>query len=290
MRTTSRREFLWELGVSTAALACAPASCLRAAPLGLPIGLQVYTLRDLCETDLEGTLAKVAATGYRAVEMYPPFFGRRIPEVRRMLDANGLVCPSAHWTVETSPLAWDEQVASARELGLQYFISGFPLSQPATLDDYKRGAEILNKAGEQCRAAGFGMAYHNHHFEFQTFDGVVAYDELLRRTDPKLVSMQMDCFWVTFAGKEPVDYFQKFPGRFALLHIKDLKPGFTPSVEKVVGQPFAEVGRGVIDWHKIFAAAPQAGVKHYFVEQDRCDRPPLESIRISFEYLKNLKV
>ena len=292
MNTTNRRRFLKELslGVTALALTRSRAVYLQAAPLGLPIGLIVYTVRDDCAKDLEGTLSQVARIGYKEVEMSAPFFGRKASEIRRILDENGLACPSAHWAVAKTISEWQKQVEDARGIGLKYMISNIPRSKPATLDDYKRGAELLNKQGEQCRKAGIQLTYHNHHFEFKPFDGVVAYDELLRRTDPKLVKMEMDCFWITFAGRDPVEYFNKYPGRFALLHIKDLKPGHTPSTDKIEGQPFTEVGRGVIDWERIFAAAPKGGLKHYFVEQDTCDRPPLESIKISCDYLKALAV
>lgn len=292
MSPTNRRRFLKEfsLGVGALTLTRPRAVSLQAAPLGLPIGLIVYTVRDDCAKDLEGTLSKVAQIGYKEVEMYPPFFGRTAAEIRRILDQDGLTCPSAHWDVAKAASEWEKQLDDAREIGLKYMISTIPRSKPAVLDDYKRGAELLNEQGEKCRKAGIQLAYHNHNFEFKTFDGVVGYDELLRSTDPALVKMEMDCFWVTFAGRDPVEYFKKYPGRFALLHIKDLKSGYTPSTSKVENQPFTEVGRGVIDWKRIFAAAPKGGLKHYFVEQDRCDRPPLESIKISYDYLKALKV
>jgi sugar phosphate isomerase/epimerase len=292
MNTTNRRRFLKDLSVGVGALALTHSRVeyLQAAPLGLPIGLILGLVRDDCERDPEGTLRKVAQIGYKEVELYAPFFNRKPSEIRRILKENGLTAPSAHWVVAKTPSEWQKQAEDAKKMGLKHILGTFPLSKPATLEDYKRGAELLNKQGEQCRTAGIQLTYHNHHFEFKTFDGVVAYDELLRRTDPKLVKMEMDCFWVTFAGRDPVEYFNKYPGRFALLHIKDLKPGHTPSTDKVEGQPFTEVGRGVIDWKRIFAAAPKGGLKHYFVEQDVCDRPPLESIKISYDYLKALNV
>lgn len=292
MNSTNRRGFLKNLGLGTAVLGLAGSRpcLLEAAPLGLPIGMIVYTVREDCAKDLEGTLHKVAQIGYKEVEMYPPFFGKQPSEVRRILDENGLTCWSAHWNVAPKDSEWEKQVEDVKTIGLKYMISTIPLSKPATLDDFKRGAELLNKNGEKCQKAGIQLAYHNHHFEFKTYNGVVAYDELLHGTDPKLVKMEMDCFWVNFAGRDPVEYFNKYPGRFALLHIKDLKPGHTPSTDKVEGQPFTEVGRGVIDWKRIFAAAPKGGLKHYFVEQDTCDRPPLESLKISYDYLKALKV
>jgi sugar phosphate isomerase/epimerase len=134
------------------------------------------------------------------------------------------------------------------------------------------------------------FAYHNHNHEFRVYDGVVAYDELLRSTDENLVKMEMDCFWTTFAGKNPIAYSQKYPGRFPLLHIKDLKPGYQPTTGDFKGNPFCEVGQGVIKWAPIFEAAKQGGLRHYFVEQDMWDRPSLESARMSAEYLKKLNV
>src|SRR2546422_9648407 len=128
------------------------------------------------------------------------------------------------------------------------------------------------------------------YFEFKTFDGVSAYDELLRRTDSKLVQLELDCYWITRAGKDPLDYFKQYPGRFPLWHIKDRKPGYAPATDMDQGPgPFTEVGRGSIDWPKIFSGAREAGVKHYYVEQDFCERPPLESAKISYDYLKGLK-
>ena len=132
------------------------------------------------------------------------------------------------------------------------------------------------------------LAVHNHFHVFKSFDGVTGFEVLMKETDPKFVNFELDCFWAVFAGHDPVRLFERYPGRFPLLHIKDMQPGHKPSVDTVEGQPFTEVGRGVIDWKRIFAAAPQGGVKHYFVEQDLCDRPPMESARISCEYLKSL--
>ena len=147
----------------------------------------------------------------------------------------------------------------------------------ARVRDCQRG-ELLFSDGE--RAEGF----------YVVLDGKVAYDEFLRLTDPKLVFMELDCFWTTFAGKDPVTYMEKYPGRFPLLHIKDLKPGFPPSTDSFKGKPYAEVGKGIIDWKRIFQAAPKGGIRFYYVEQDECDRPPIESIRISHDFLNKLSV
>lgn len=289
----NRRHFLRHtaLGLTAIAACTHGPECLLANPLGLPIGLELYTVRNECEKDLVGTLKKVAEVGYKEVEMFD-FYNQRAAELRRTLSAAGLRCPSAHYKIPQIKTGWEKQVEYAKEVGVRYMISAWlDASERRSLDDYKALADLFNKAGEQCHKAGLQFCHHNHNFEFKTFNGVVAYDELLRRTDPKRVQLEMDCYWVTRAGQDPVDYFKRYPGRIPLLHIKDRKPGYAPSTDQDLQPgPFTEVGRGEINWKRIFAAAPSASVKHYYVEQDFCDRSPLESIKISYDYLRNLKV
>lgn len=177
----------------------------------------------------------------------------------------------------------------ASTLGMKYMITVTRPEWRRSLDGWKRTGAHFNELGASCQKAGLTVGYHNHQFEFKIFDGTLGYDELMRSTDPNLVKMEMDCFWITLAGKDPVDYFDRYPGRFALLHLKDLKKGYPPTTEDdFQGNPFTEVGRGIINWKRIFQAAPKAGVHYYFVEQDECDHPALESARISYEFLKGL--
>jgi sugar phosphate isomerase/epimerase len=151
--------------------------------------------------------------------------------------------------------------------------------------------DVFNKAGETTQKAGIQFCYHNHNFEFTKYGDTTAYDYLLQSVDPKLVKFEMDCFWVTHAGHDPVAYFKKYPGRFPLLHIKDMKdhPSASHTLDAKMGL-FAPVGQGTIDWKRIFVGAKVGGMKHYFVEQDYCEQPPLEAIKISYEYLSNLSV
>lgn len=289
IESKSRREFLRNAtgGVMSLAAASGWKTNLLANPLGFPIGIQLGWIAKDCQMDLDGTFKKLADFGYGEVEAFAPFFDRSPEEFRRLLDAHGLKCPSAHRL--TSPLqpGWEKQVEAVKKMGLSYFVTAASVK---SLDDCKQSAENLNKMGELCRQAGLQLAIHNHFREFRNFDGVIAYDVIAKETDPKLVTMELDCMWCKFAGQEPVVYLKRYPGRFSMLHIKDMKPGIEPSTEKVEGQPFAEVGHGIINWKPIFAAARRAGVKHYFVEQDRCDRPPLDSAKMSCDYLKSLKV
>jgi len=187
---------------------------------------------------------------------------------------------------------WDKHVEDAKTLGLKYMVNA--ILQPAerkSFDDYKRLVDVFSKAGDTAQKAGIQFCYHNHNFEFTKYGSTTAYEYLLNTLDPKLVKFEMDCFWVTHAGQDPVSYFKKYPGRFPLLHIKDMKDKPTPTheLDARLGL-FAPVGHGTIDWKRIFAAAPQGGMQHYYVEQDYCERPPIEAVKMSYDYLRNLQV
>ena len=300
-RVFQRRQFLRAGMSGLAAVAAAQnAGILRAQPLDLPIGLELFTVRNECAQDFPGTLAKVAAIGYREVELFD-FYGRKASEIRRLFNSAGLVAPSSHTLAYVlnarSQLSevrhdWEKLIEYATELGVHYLggsVGGVSKVNP--LEDYKRLADLMNAVGEQCKSAGIQFAYHNLNVEFRECDGVIPYDWLLRQTDPHAVQLEIDCYWLTRAGRDPVDYFQKYPGRTPLLHIKDRKPGYASSTTPDPGPgPFTEVGRGGIDWKRILAAASCGGLKHYYVEQDFCDRPVFESLKMGYDYLKNLTV
>lgn len=292
MKLLTRNEFL----KSTAGVAAALLTRNEAAanPLGMPIGLQPYTVRNDLKADFAGTLKKIKAMGYQQIEVsggegYGDFYDHKPRELKKILNDVGLGVPSCHFGCPKDDAGWARNIEDAHSLGLEYMLSTTRNEWEKSLDGWKRTGDFFNHLAEQSRKAGMGFAYHNHNFEFRVYDGVVAYDELLRSSDKDLVKMQMDCFWTTFAGKDPVAYFKAHPGRFALLHIKDLKKGFAPTTGHFEGNPFTEVGTGVIDWKRIFAAARSGGVKHYYVEQDMWDRPSLESAQMSIDYLKKLK-
>jgi sugar phosphate isomerase/epimerase len=280
---TSRRDFTKTL--SAAALAYAlPSLTPSPKPLGpsrrlQAVGLQLYTVRDEMKKDVEATIARVAATGYSEVE-FAGYFGKSPAEIRAMLDRHGLVAPSAHiGTIE--PDAWRQALDAAHVIGHQYVVFPWiPVERRTGLDSYKKFAAEFNRAAEQARAAGLQFAYHNHDFEFAPVDGKLPYDVLLTETDPKLVQMEMDLYWITKAGQDPLTYFARWPGRFPMVHVKDSKG---PPDNKM-----ADVGAGKIEWKRIFAKEQQAGIKHFFVEHDQ-PGDAFASIRASCEYLKQLE-
>jgi sugar phosphate isomerase/epimerase len=304
MRGVSRRKFLTTASASVAfAAACSDAPWLMANPLGLPLGLQLYSVRDLLPQDYEGTLRQLSALGYREVEA-AGFFGRSASDVKQAMEQAGLHCVSAHYSYADLAPRLAEAIEFGTALGLEYIICaspGLPHGSPAksadkkvareamTLGDWRWNAEQFNRMGERVNAAGIKFGYHNHTAEFRVVDGVVIYDELLRLTDPAKVTMEMDCGWVVVAGKNPADYFRRYPTRISLLHVKDFRLGQAPGSD-TDPPPSAELGRGNIDYRPIFAAAKKTDIKHAFIEQEQYDMPPLEALRIDAEYMKALTV
>jgi sugar phosphate isomerase/epimerase len=289
----NRRNFLRNsaLGLAAATAGGRGPGDLFANPFNKPVGLQLYTVRDELQKDVSGTIKKVAAVGYKEVEIYD-LCGMTAKQFGQILKDNGLTAPSGHYMTRHIKDNWEKHIADAKELGMKYMVNAIlEPEERKSFDDYKRLAELFTKAAEQTQKAGVQYCYHNHNFEFKKYGDTTAYDYLLKTLDAKLVKYEMDCFWVTHAGQDPVVLFKKHPGRFPLLHIKDMKDKPAPAQEfdAKLGL-FTEVGQGTIDWKRIFAAAPVGGMKYYYVEQDYCERPPLESIKISYDYLHKLTV
>jgi sugar phosphate isomerase/epimerase len=270
------------------------------------VGLQLYTVRGAMKTDFEGSIAKVAAVGYKEVEFAGIFaadagyFGCSPKDVRAILDKNGLAAPSCHAGYDILEKRWSEALEAAHAVGHSYIVCPWiDEKQRAEPGGWKRAAEIFNKAGEASRKAGIQFGYHNHSFEFVPADslgGKLPYDFLLAETDPKLVAMELDLCWINVAGKDPLVYFDKYPGRFPLVHVKDwikdpnatdTYKGATGSAVKIGGR-LADVGQGSIDWKRTFAQSEKAGIKHYFVENDE-PKSAFDDIKISYDYLHNLQ-
>src|SRR5215475_11942553 len=269
----NRRDFLRTTGLSITAAAISsrfPES-LYAYPFGKPVGLQLYTVRDQLEGNLVSTIQQVAKIGYKDVEIYS-LYGKSPAEFNRILNDNGITASSGHYMLRDVKTNWDKHVEDAKTLKLKYMVNAILQPEERTsFDDFKRLVEVFNKAGETTQKAGIQFCYHNHNFEFTKYGDTTAYEYLLKTVDPKLVKFEMDCFWVTHAGEDPVAFFHKYPGRFPLLHIKDMKDKPAPAHELDAKMGlFAPVGHGTIEWKRIFAAAPGGGMEHYFVEQDYC--------------------
>jgi len=256
------------------------------------IGVQLYTVRDLMKEDFDGTIAKVAQVGYKEVE-FAGYFGHTAEQVKQILQKNGLTAPSTHVQYDELDEKFPSVIEFSKTVGMDYIICPWiPEELRKSPDIWKQASDKFNKCGEQAKKAGMQFGYHNHWFEFLPTNGKLPYDELLKDCNPDLVKMEMDLCWAVAAGADPVKYFEKYPGRFPLVHVKDLKtkPKITSGGAQNYGDTvdLTEVGSGIIDWKRIFAHAQQAGIKHYIVEHDH-PKQPIESITKSYQYLENLR-
>jgi sugar phosphate isomerase/epimerase len=274
-----RREFLTTAGAITLGTMLPPA-CRTAHGAKLEkIGIQLYTVRDQMKADFEGTLARIAQIGYKEVE-FAGYFDRAPADVRAILERNGLTAPATHM-MSDNPDGWKKAVDLAKAVGHDYLVAPWiPQEKRMTLDGWKRVAEEFNRVGQVAKDAGIQFAYHNHDFEFPKMEGQVPYDVLLQSTDPKLVQLEIDLYWITKGGQDPLAYFARWPGRVPLVHVKDSMGG--PEHKMV------DVGQGKIEWRRIFAKREQAGIKHFFVEHDQPPQP-FDDIATSYTYLKNLE-
>lgn len=287
---TSRRQWL----ASCASLAAAP---LVFAKGGRTIGVQLYTVRTTINKDPDHVLKTIADIGYKEIEGQ----GRvGLIELAPKIKQLGMTPVSCH--VETplitndwekyklQPVPLQEAIDSVKKIGVQYFTMAYiqPVAR-GDLDFYRKTADAMNHVGEECRKSGLQFAYHNHAFEFGGKPGERPIDIFFDRLDKKLVALEMDVFWVSVAGNDPVEMLKKWKGRVQLLHLKDKAKGtpvqYSESVDKGA---FKEVGSGVIDFPAILKAAPAAGVKHYFVEQDQTPGDPLDSLKKSFDYIQSI--
>lgn len=244
------------------------------------IGLQLYTVRSQMQLTVERTLFEVAKIGYREVE-FAGYFNRPPRAIKQLLDRNGLEAPAAHVALSDMRGGWFRKLEEAEEMGHKWLvIPWLAETDRNSLDAIKRTAETLNKAAEDAKTYKIRIAYHNHDFEFKEVEGRVIFDVLLEETDPKLVDVELDLYWITKAGRDPFEYFARWPGRFPLVHVKDS-----------AGAPehaMTEVGKGTIDFAKLFATRKTSGMKHFFVEHDN-PADPMASVATSYRYLKALE-
>jgi sugar phosphate isomerase/epimerase len=293
MLNQTRRDFL-KTGSAAALLA---STSLRswAQTLHLPLGIQLYSVRDMLPNDYAGTLKKVGERGYKECES-AGYYNHSASEVRSALDAAGLKLVSAHYSMGALQQGVDDAIQFSKQLGtVEYIICSSPIPKPSsgqkqgehtmTLEDWQWNAEQLNKFGEKVHAAGLKFGYHNHYTEFKEVDGHSPYDELMRMTDPAKVHFEMDCGWVTVGGGDPVALLKKYASRVVMLHVKDFKKPDTPGAHP---EP-TELGQGYIDYKPIFHQAALSGhIRHVFVEQEAFDVPAWESLKIDADYMQGL--
>lgn len=291
-----RRQFIKITGVSSLGMMAFPGmiSC-SSEGVASEYGLQVYTIRDALKKDFIGSLKQVANIGYNYIELFGydagKYFGYTIEETKKIIEDLGMIVNCSHIAlgrsnperIGTLMNGWEKAVEDAAKLGQKYIVCPYlQESERKSLDDYKSYADLFNKNAKIAKNYGLQFAYHNHNFEFDEMDGEIPYDILLNRCDKDLVKFEMDMYWMEYAGQDPFTYFDRFPGRFPLWHIKDI----SGDEDKF----FTTVGDGVINWSKLFNHSKKAGLEFFYVEQDNSkNKLPFENIEKSLLYLKGLK-
>lgn len=298
MKTSiDRRKFLKTTTAGTAGLmAMSPlalSSCATADRKSFGAGLQLYTIRDAMDADVPGSLKKVSDLGYKYLELASytdgRFYGYTPAEFRQLAEDLGMVVLSSHTQVEAAGITLENAKTMAdahAELGVKYCVQPWVEEVDRTVESYKRMIADWNEVGRIMKERGIQFGYHNHNFEFENIDGIIPYyDIFMPEMDPDLITMEIDLFWVSKAGQDPVEMFHKYPGRFQLFHLKDMYTEQPPFYE-VEKDDIAPVGAGVIDFKRILAAGDVAGMKHHFVEDDnQGNGKPFKALEVS---IKNL--
>lgn len=285
---TTRRNFL---AGATAAMATAgvPAWAVEK----MQLGIQLYTVRDDLAKDFEGTLKQLHEIGLRVVQSNLVMVGRPAPQLRKLYDSFGFTWDSIHASGPALRDTPQQTIEQAKAVGIKDITCSSPLypADPKVMaagpsaDDWKRNADVFNKIGAMCKAAGMSFGFHNHSREFKTIDGVPAFDMLLAYTDPSLVNFEMDIGWVRASGADPAAYLTKYPKRFTALHIKDLTPEGIPNTNNKMNS--AIIGKGMVNWTAVLAAARKSAVTRAYLEIEEPYNPsPLGMVKASFEFLK----
>jgi sugar phosphate isomerase/epimerase len=294
----SRRSFL----VSAGAGAVAGSFVSRAFAShheNIPLGIQLWTVKDEAAKDLEGTLRKVYAAGFREIE-FAGFYDKPAAEVGALMKGIGFSLVSMHAGGGDIAKKGDQILADAKTLGLRYVICSSPGVPPekeklpweermksVDLNDWKWNADLFNAFGKKVKDAGMTFGYHNHSAEFKKFDGKTAFDFLFANTDPGLVKIELDIGWVEVAQQDPIALLNQYKDRVVALHVKDVAKRGADGKEP----PSVALGEGVVDWKKVIGTAKANGTKAFFYEQEApFTRPILDSVKMSGEYLQKLKI
>ena len=274
----SRRKFISRTGALALGAWCMP-HVLKAAKQS-NIGIQLYSVRKEMLEDAKGTLQKLAKIGYKELESARSakgnYYGLTAKEVKKITADLGMNMRSGHVHLDKD---FQRAIDDAAEAGQQYLIvSSLPFNGQ-TVANYQKTADAFSKAGEQCKKANIVFGYHNHDYEFEKDNGQVLYDILLDRTEPSAVCMELDLGWVVVTGNDPVDYFNRYPGRFPLWHLKDMD---------LAKKHSTEFGNGGLNIGQMLENAGKSGLKHYFVEQEEYSKTPLESMKHNYDFLMKL--
>jgi sugar phosphate isomerase/epimerase len=275
MNKLSRRQFLAKsaMGIGSALIASNLPLTLSATgvsgKVNMPLGFQVWTVKDMLVKDFPGTLKMIADMGYQSVEMcsppgyessgFGPLMKLKAPEMKKIINDAGLICPSSHYGMDELRKNLSERIDFAIGVGqTQMILSSFGLPKNAAMSDWLKAADELNKMGEKTKKAGLQMGFHNHNMEFEKIDDTLIFDALMNQFDPDFIKMQFQVAVISI-GYNASTYFTKYPGRFISAHLADWSSAEKKSVP---------LGKGIVDWKAFFATLDKGGVKNIFVEMD----------------------
>lgn len=274
----TRRDFLKLTGSLAAGAVLLPT--LASAKKVKNVGIQLYSVRKEMLADAVGTLKALAKIGYKELESARSekgnYYGLQPKEIKKIADDLGMTVRSGHVHIDKD---FQRSIDAAAEAGQSYLVCSSLPSKGQTVDNYKKVADTFTKAAEDCKKSKIIFGYHNHEYEFEKENGQVLYDVLLDNSDPKLVTMELDLGWVIISGNDPLAYFNKYPGRFPLWHLKDMDGAKKESTE---------FGKGEVNILDMLRNADKSGVKHIFVEQEEYAGTALESMKYDFDYLMKL--
>ena len=288
---TTRREFL-----RLSALAAAAGCTLRASnafaaedhAAHLIYGVQLFMVRRQAASDLAGILKSIHQIGYTQIELYPIAYNHPPAELRRIIADSGLGAVSGHFDYD----GLETKVSYARDLGLKYMVCPMlPRDQWNSVEGFEQAARKFNQWGKLAHDAGMIFAFHNHDYEFKPQGNTTGFDVLMKNTDPALVKLEFDMYWLTQAGQNPLEMLKRHAARARLIHLKDRLPNvpisYTPDPD---ADHFTELGKGTIDWPAILKQAKHQGIRYAFLDQDETAIPVLDSLRESYSYIRKLNV
>lgn len=316
----NRRNFI-QASAALTTLGLLESNSLLANPaLVTKVGIQLFSLPKVLEKDFRGGVNMLSKMGYQEIEMYGPFpfsaqkaidswaavtpslgfsgsgyFGLSAVEVKKIMDENKISVPAIHTDFETLRTRMSQLAEAAHTIGFKYVVlPSLPAENRKTLDDYKRTIDIFNEIGEQAVKSGLRFGYHNHGYGLQELDGKIPVQMIIENTDPKYVFLEMDLFWTVAGGVDPIAWLQKYPGRYKMMHVKNMKQKVKFSGDGGDSQQWIELfpqmstaDAGALDLKSILGAAKKSGVKHFFVEQDMVQQPEV-ALKKSIDYLKTL--
>ena len=288
---SSRRDFL-RLSALAAAAGCTlgRTSMAFAAPAssGLVYGVQLFMVRRQAPQDLAGVLHAIRQIGYTQIELYPIVYNHPAPELRRIVQDAGLSSASAHFDYD----GFESKIDYGHQLGLEYMVCPMlPKNLWTSAEGFREAAAKFNTWGKLVRDAGMTFAFHNHDYEFKPQGNTTGFAELMQDTDPALVKLELDLYWLTQGGQDPATMLAKYANRARLVHLKDRKPNSPTSYDmEASSEHFTEIGKGTVQWTALLSQTHKQGIKYAFVDQDETSEPVLDSLKESYAYLRTLKV